>query len=92
MLSEGRGKERDWSEKQLIAEKRKSQKKKTKMNCKSEAQSFDWEITNFEHSHLKCSRCPDSKLLNIHFSLFFCKMCRTYLGREERLNACVSIC
>ena len=34
----------------------------------------------------------ESKLLNIHFSLFFCKMCRTYLSHEERLNTCVSIC
>ena len=60
------------------------------MNCKYEVQSFDWEMTAFEHSHLKCSHCPESKLLNINFSLFFCKMCRTYLSREERLNTCVS--
>ena len=66
--------------------------RKNKMNCKYEAQSFDWEMTAFKHSHLKCSHCPESKLLNIHFSLFFCKMCRTYLSYEERLNTCVSIC
>ena len=65
---------------------------KNKMNCKYEVQSFDWEMTAFKHSHLKCSHCPESKLLNINFSLFFCKMCRTYLSHEERLNTCVSIC
>ena len=61
------------------------------MNSKSELPSFDWEMIDFEHSDLKCSHCPDSKLFNIHFSLFFCKMCRTYLSCEERQNTCVSI-
>ena len=62
------------------------------MNCKNEVPSFDWEMTDFEHCHLKCPHCPDSKLLNVHFSLFFCNMCRTYLSHEERLNTSVSIC
>ena len=51
---------------------------KAEMNCKSEQAGFDWEMIDFENSDLKCSHCPDSKLFNIHFPLFFCKMCRTY--------------
>ena len=61
------------------------------MNCESQQADFDWEMIDFEHSDLKRSLCSDSKLVKCHFSLFFCKMCRTYVGREERLNTCISI-
>ena len=72
--------------------RKKSEKKNNKMNNKSQVPSFDSELHHFE-PQWKCSHCPNSRLLNnIHFLLFFCKTCRTYLSREERLNVCVSTC